>query len=773
MKSGFRVQNVFHNNLLAAVSALLAVLAVSPRDANAIVEPPDAAEVLFVVSGYYPQEDAIKDHLNELEIYNITEAADYQIRRGTDLSGFDLIIITGFAPNISNRGLANISSSGKPVLIVEYWGFEYSYRLGLTPYFIDPVQYSDKVETFDYVANTYTRFLGNPVQVYNSPYVIEAVPEWNLAQDVVALFKGAGDFYDADYPVITHPGRKIIATGIYETTLYTDLGWRMFDIMLGSLHQVGPNYANTNEAVEGYVVSGLADYIDKLSGREPTEEVVKFAWERMSTWNLFVLEGFITQQLYEINPQFDFIPVPYSWWTYIHDEYGSGDDSLWFLGEDSSYDTPVWDYYIEGTDLGISVNLFDKTFFYMGDTWPGSNASTLNCDPDAVCDDAIVGLSPIEFYPENGIDAYPYTDSSFKYIPQSIPGVHTEVFDPDYWIGSADPEYTVPTGAVTTGVIRSTTIGGFTHYFSVPTIMLWYATGSSPNTVNHGYPKLTPRSWIGCSTNGLDFDNCYDPIVPFSEDKSGEPARFIQVAPVPVSFMDLRNMCNAADGYDQDNPLCEPEIYDDDFTVGGVLLYGNGRHYRLSGLYVAYIRNDEIGEIDSLNKPIAHYLAKDQGLWVWSDNEADAARILPETSPALDSCDGLLSRSICKTGLIAAAVLNPSLKDSVFGEFSVKIVRDGIADGDPPALVMLSSGHELITDPSDNVRFRATRLDTFWDWGAAQMTGGQGYGSYIVEKFTDYDSSADSLTLWFLTSKWGYGPYGVYSDNVTISPWPI
>ncbi len=465
------------------------------------------------------------------------------------------------------------------------------------------------------------------------------------------------------------------------------------------------------------------------------------------------------------------------WWTYPHEERGPNDDSRWFLGEDTAEEVPYWGDYIVGADLGVSVNFWGRTFFYMGDTWNRNSASRLKCDQGAICDDAILELSLFETYPDNGIDVIPFRDENEKFIPQSIPGIHTDVFDPDFWDDypdpddNRDPNFTVPTGGDTVPIFHTLTVGDRTYNYSVPTIMLWYSTASNPARVIHSNPKRTPRSWVGCSTNGLDFENCYDPAVPFSEDKPGKPARFIQVSPVPVTYWDLQNMCGNG-GYDRDNPLCEPEIYDDEYPIGGVLLYGNGRHYRYSGLYVAYLRNDEIGEVDVSGKPIVHYLTKVGGEWTWTEDEADAKRILPLASWAHNACDGVLSRTTCEADILLALTTNPGLKNKFFGEFSAKMIRHGIEDDEPPAIVMLS-GHGMIADEYDNVRLRMTTLDKFWQWGPAQSTGAVGYGPYMIDAFTEYDSAGDgSLTLWFLTSKWGYGPYGVYSDFVEISPWP-
>ncbi|MFO8072264.1 MAG: hypothetical protein R6V85_10365 [Polyangia bacterium] len=87
--------------------------------------------MLFVAGGWYQQEDDIETHLLDLG-YDVTVKADYQVYGSTDLSIYDLVVITEFAPNLSYSALDNIESSEVPVLIVEYWDFWYSYQLGLT-----------------------------------------------------------------------------------------------------------------------------------------------------------------------------------------------------------------------------------------------------------------------------------------------------------------------------------------------------------------------------------------------------------------------------------------------------------------------------------------------------------------------------------------------------------------------------------------------------------------------------------------------------------------
>ncbi|MCP4674712.1 MAG: hypothetical protein GY854_04195, partial [Deltaproteobacteria bacterium] len=73
--------------------------------------PPPERDALFISNGYYPQEQALRDHLAIDNDYDIDTLKDYQINGTTDLSGYELIILTGFAPNVSYAGINNIASS--------------------------------------------------------------------------------------------------------------------------------------------------------------------------------------------------------------------------------------------------------------------------------------------------------------------------------------------------------------------------------------------------------------------------------------------------------------------------------------------------------------------------------------------------------------------------------------------------------------------------------------------------------------------------------------
>ncbi len=587
---------------------------------------PEPVELLFVSNGYYAQEDAIADHLDAMGNYNTTYKSDYEIQGSTDLSGFDLILITGFAPNISWSGLSNIEAAGKPVLIVCYWDFEYAYHLGLLQY--DDYDYvgTDTVR-LPPVSNYFTRYLGNPIQIYQNSYTIYGVAADDLSEDTVPLVSSMSSY--AEYPVIADPDRLMIATGIYDTTRFTDLGWRMFDIMLVSLHRKLPAWQDESDAIQGYFESGMGDYIGALTGNESPQEVSEEIWRFMTTWNLFVLDDFIFQELAAVNPvfipPFIFEPQPLTYTPGILDtgpynsnppayysgnQYAPGQQPRWFLGQDQSY-TPPFLKDIKLSDLGVSASArggwscslyggcFRKsaTYFYMGDSsFETNKRSVASCDvsmPKLACNDPIVMLDPSESTPEDGMGLTIVEDSKAvnkKIKMITIDGVHRN-FTSSLW---EDPqgefyggEFNVPTGALT--YVKSLEMcvwpmdSPCAIWDRVPTVQLWYATHSLSDP---GQGDLNgPRSWVGCSTNGMDFRNCYecadgDPTCTvgnnsFSSDK------FINVSPVEVGDEELDAMGIGS--------YISP-------SRRGFLLFGSGAPARCTPLHLAFVDYADFGK---------------------------------------------------------------------------------------------------------------------------------------------------------------------------------
>ncbi len=262
------------------------------------------------------------------------------------------------------------------------------------------------------------------------------------------------------------------------------------------------------------------------------------------------------------------------------------------------------------------------------------------------------------------------------------------------------PEYTPAPGIPDSGLRRATARCGILDYhrperggidgadlrtargsasyqtLSVPSVVLFYATAGAPSGVNHSFSNQTPHSWAACSFDGIAFHGCYPPGIPFSRDEPGEPARFMGVAPVEISAGDLATVCGGASS--ASNPLCTTEIYDASSPVGGLLLFGAGRHYRRSGLYVAYIRTDELGATHTPVaagpiRPKVRYLKNDgSGNLTWSFQEKEATYIIPKTaSVALQSCDALLTAKDCSAQLAGEWFLQKIKLTDLFGEFSV------------------------------------------------------------------------------------------------------
>ncbi|MCP4679386.1 MAG: hypothetical protein GY854_28635 [Deltaproteobacteria bacterium] len=181
---------------------------------------------LFVGNGYYAQEDVLIDHLTVNNGFQVEKKKDYRIRSDTDLTPYDLIVITGFAPNISNAGLNNIKSSGVPVLIVEYWDFWYSYKFGLVDDDWCGTMYSTGVELTDN-QHEITASLSNQETVYEMQSVMIGVPMYSISQNTVPLIYSTTQYNQAT--VLVNDSINVVASGIHEADRYTAAGWEIFD----------------------------------------------------------------------------------------------------------------------------------------------------------------------------------------------------------------------------------------------------------------------------------------------------------------------------------------------------------------------------------------------------------------------------------------------------------------------------------------------------------------------------------------------------------------
>jgi len=726
---------------------------------NASAQGSDPVKVLFVANGYYQQEDDILDHLNDLGCYEVTTKKDYQIYGSTDLSSYDLIIITEFAPGIGYYGLQNLESSGKPILIVEYWDFWYSYKLGLVEDDWAGYYGTDTVEVITPEHPVASR-LGSEIQVYSSSYTVYGIPYNDIKDGVTPLIYSSSSFNEV--AVLSDNDRKIAATGIYDTTRYTVRGWMLFDYLLNELYQITPVREDPLSVWDDLIASELLVFLGQVEENPSgwTEnEVLREVWKKMVKWDLFSLSDQINYRVRQIFPELIVIPG-YFPISCPHDPRLDANDieyenNLWFLGQNGELwgeeDTGCWvSNYIKGVDLGISTEFYGKTVFYMGDTIEVDEYYPGNCELDAgQCNDSIV--ESIDEDPSDGVDVGPFLkewSGDVLYEPSSIFGFHYnswdvleptsgEIIDFDLFINNWW-RFLVPTGAITIGTDKY-------FYEPQPVIVMWYAKGiRKPAT---GYPNIyAPYSYAACSTDKVHFWNCYQnysPFVPFSHEK------FINVSPVWIKASDFNFVCD-------NDPLNDMCLLDG--SKGGMLLFGNGPEYRRSSLYLAYIAYDDFGDLNSDDRPIVrYYTGSSSEPWSYYEDEA---------TPIIEAIDG-----------------EPKTH---FGEISVKLIRKGITEGEEPYFVMLYNYEKLFE--VTYIQHRMAALSAPWDWTPPFEPGENenrvpGYGPFIMEKFTEYDAESETLRLWHTISSWKgigneeagietYRDYGVFTTWTDISPWP-
>jgi hypothetical protein len=567
------------------------------------------------------------------------------------------------------------------------------------------------------------------------------------------------------------------------------------------------------------------------------EQAEEEAWLLVTEWRLDELWGYVEHQIYVLfalpnSPGLFFIPyTPPTRPNGSSPGYlpsGSPEVEHWFLGEHWAYDpfsssynisTPFyWSDYHGGTDLGfgISVGLNGRQYYYMGDTRSPSTGrrwSEKECDVSAgaVCNDMIVVSGDddpsdgIVVSPVLGLEPNPQTHlAEWRWTPIVIPGVHKDfsprLHDPVngtvYWDPSLPtPRYTVPTGVVATRIPYAVDLPVPATYLLLPTVILWYGTAIHPSGADDNVafdssdPRLRPTSWVGCSFNGIKFRACYSDAdgdaVPFSVDVSppppdvvgppageessspGEPARFVQVAAIELTASDFESMC---DGTATDTEICQL-----DGSQGGLLLYGSGRPYRKSGLFLAFIERNEFGQVDSFTgKPIVHY-------WdgaTWSGEEQLAVSLTGD--PPCDNWtqpdwDREVEDEAARSGGCWPALQywDPI---PVFGELSARVIRlDGLSIKGPQIFLLNNNPW------SEMVQYWKVLRNAPWagDLGdvSPTPTATKGYGPYIIDAFSDATAPGSGpnqgIVLWHTISVWdgtSATPYGVYSGSEVI-PW--
>jgi hypothetical protein len=817
--------------------------------------PPPALATLFVANGWDSDEDAIEEHLaNDTRAFEIVRMTDSEIDGSTNLMNFDLVVISANAQGISSAGLANIVDSEVPTLIIEDDDFGYAYDLGLTTTSSGVYATTDTVKADeDYLGALLSR-LGSTVTVQQPSGDVAGISASNLVQGVTPLYHSNFD-YDEVGIFIDH-SKNIAVTGLSDTSRYTSDAWVMLDALIREIADMEVRRTSLQETAQTYFDSEIPNFLELAEIeriRDPEtwtlEAVLDSLWLKTVEWRLFDLWDMIRRSAFDV---FERYPYDYPWveTTYVHGERERGPCSgclpdswgheYWFLGETQAshnakaadidagdadgpqdgtppYDNPedddtlppVYGGLHDGSDLGVSVELHGKTFYYMGDTWNADKYNTLepileawsnntswshhDCANGVVCNDMIA--TSTDSNADDGIDIVPRLEldsNEYRFEGLRIEQVHYEgangTLAPDltgFWF--ANLIFNAPTGAVVFNQVFDTKmkIGQLGQWknaqWIIPTVMVWYGTASAPKAPLSSEVRRRPTSWAGCSIDGTTFFSCYEDdngdAVPFSIDEfiwvqnpsfnitnnQNNPARFIQVAPVPLSEEDFDWICQE-DPNTPTSPMCD---IDPAFREG-MLLYGNGRPYRKSGLFLAYLPYNFIGTLKGDGRPLMYYW--DGSGWSFEESEAVSLFHYPQ-SPPYDECINIANPLLteCANGVPS---LSPDEKNYLFGEMSARLVR-----GDYDRKVFL-----LSNPPGPDTGDNAWRFSIKTPWIAddtqphnLQTTG---YGPYIIGRYSDneWDNEAGRVGPKFyhlISTWWGHNgptPYGVFSGEEEV-PW--
>ncbi|MCP4605916.1 MAG: DUF4185 domain-containing protein [Proteobacteria bacterium] len=279
-----------------AIAALLAALVLF-LPARAFAEQ---TNVLFVANGYYQQETDIYNHLQDLGTFDITLERDYSIRSNTDFTPYDLLIITGFAPNISYSGLRNIADAGVPVLIIEYWDFWYSYNLGLLRWDSGDYYGTESVELIE-SQHPITSIFDETIRVYEPWYVLYGASIQSIEPGITPLVYSWQNADEA--AVIVDETRKIVATGIYDTTHYTQEAWMLFDQILNYLHPVDTGMENPSMVNQALVDEGVMSFLTQINDDHTAwthETAMREIWPMLMRANLTFAKREISDLVYKI-----------------------------------------------------------------------------------------------------------------------------------------------------------------------------------------------------------------------------------------------------------------------------------------------------------------------------------------------------------------------------------------------------------------------------------------------------------------------------------------
>ncbi|MCP4674699.1 MAG: hypothetical protein GY854_04125 [Deltaproteobacteria bacterium] len=179
-----------------------------------------------MADGYYQQETDIFDRL-EGNGHDVTIKKSYHVTGSTDLTPYDLIIVTEYATGLSWSGIDNIDNSGKPMLIIEYWDFYYAYAFDMSWDSWGDYLGTNTVHNPD-DNHSITEPFGDTLGIHTEPWaVLTDVHVSDLKSGVTPLIYS--DQYLQNVTVAVDDAKKRVFSGICDTTKFTDEAWDLFD----------------------------------------------------------------------------------------------------------------------------------------------------------------------------------------------------------------------------------------------------------------------------------------------------------------------------------------------------------------------------------------------------------------------------------------------------------------------------------------------------------------------------------------------------------------
>jgi hypothetical protein len=257
--------------------------------AEAFVPPPETADLLFVANGNFSNEERLEDHFDDLG-YNVVRTKDSAVTSSTSFSSFDLVVVTGFAPNIGASAMNALLASGVPVLAISYWNQVYAKKLGLVTT-NSAEYYGGKAVDLDVgEPASFARYVGQAPTVYSSSYTMYGALVDQVSSEVKIVARHGSDL---DLIVAMYNGAtRRAALGAYDAERYTVDGWRLLDLLLYRLAPPGPAWGSSMTQAQGFIDSGLASYVAQVAADPRTfsvDEVRTTVWNRLLSWNLLPL----------------------------------------------------------------------------------------------------------------------------------------------------------------------------------------------------------------------------------------------------------------------------------------------------------------------------------------------------------------------------------------------------------------------------------------------------------------------------------------------------